>query len=155
MEAIWPVPIGVTWEDWRVSRIKNPHAVFPLVLLGSKSSKRALSWPVPLRICCVPPRRLSHSNPPAAPPQRIDPGLHVGEECTMTAQAAGRIYRTWMKRWRIQERFPKLTGASSICGSLENCLPCTYRQLKWKRSSAWEAQISLAVMATQWTTCDA
>jgi hypothetical protein len=45
---------------------------------------------------------------PAAPPQRIDPGLHVGEECTLTAQAAVRIYRTWMKRWRIQERFPQI-----------------------------------------------
>jgi len=44
----------------------------------------------------------------AAPLQRMDPGLHVGKECTMTAQGAARIYRTWMKRWRIQERFPQI-----------------------------------------------
>jgi hypothetical protein len=41
-----------------------------------------------------------------APPGR-DPGLHVGKPCTMTAQGAARIYRTWMKRWHIQERFPQ------------------------------------------------
>lgn len=44
----------------------------------------------------------------AAPPHRIDPGLYVGKECTMTAQGAARIYRTWMKRWHIQERFPQI-----------------------------------------------
>jgi len=26
----------------------------------------------------------------------------------MTAQAAARIYRTWLKRWHIQERFPQI-----------------------------------------------
>jgi hypothetical protein len=45
---------------------------------------------------------------PAAPLQSIDPGLHVSEECTMTVQGAVRIYRTWMKRWRIQARFPQV-----------------------------------------------
>ena len=44
----------------------------------------------------------------AAPPHRIDPGLHVGKENTITAQGAVRIYRTWMKRWHIQERFPQI-----------------------------------------------
>jgi RepB DNA-primase from phage plasmid len=44
----------------------------------------------------------------AAPRQRMDPGLHVGEEGTMTAQGAARIYRTWMKRWRIPERFSQI-----------------------------------------------
>ena len=43
----------------------------------------------------------------AAPPG-MDPGLHVGKPCTMTAQGAARIYRTWMKRWHIQERFPQI-----------------------------------------------
>jgi hypothetical protein len=43
----------------------------------------------------------------AAPPHRIDPGRHVGQQATMTAQGAARIYRTWMKRWHIQERFPQ------------------------------------------------
>ena len=41
-------------------------------------------------------------------PQGIDPDLHVSKECTMTAQGAARIYRTWMERWHIQERFPQL-----------------------------------------------
>jgi hypothetical protein len=44
----------------------------------------------------------------AAPPQGIDPGLPVSKECTLTAHAAARIYRTWMERWHIQERFPQL-----------------------------------------------
>ena len=44
----------------------------------------------------------------AAPPHRMDPGLHVGKEATLTAQAAARIYRTWLKRWHIQERFPQI-----------------------------------------------
>lgn len=44
----------------------------------------------------------------AAPPHRIDPGLHVGKEAMMTAQGAARIYRTWLKRWQIQERFPQI-----------------------------------------------
>jgi hypothetical protein len=44
----------------------------------------------------------------AAAPHRIDPGLHVNQEGTMTAQGASRIYRTWMKRWHIQERFPQI-----------------------------------------------
>jgi hypothetical protein len=42
------------------------------------------------------------------PPQGIDPGLHVGQPCTMTAQGAARIYRTWLQRWHIQERFPQI-----------------------------------------------
>jgi RepB DNA-primase from phage plasmid len=41
----------------------------------------------------------------AAPPHRIDPGLQVGKEVPMTAQGAVRIYRTWLKRWHMQERF--------------------------------------------------
>jgi RepB DNA-primase from phage plasmid len=41
---------------------------------------------------------------PDAPSHRI----YVGEEGTMTAQGAARIYRTWMKRWHIQERFPQI-----------------------------------------------
>ena len=45
---------------------------------------------------------------PAAVPHRIDPGLHVNTEGTMTAQGAARSYRTWMKRWHIQERFPQI-----------------------------------------------
>jgi hypothetical protein len=45
---------------------------------------------------------------PAAAPHRIDPGWHVNPEGTMTAQGAARIYRTWMKRWHIQERFPQI-----------------------------------------------
>jgi hypothetical protein len=44
----------------------------------------------------------------AAPPPRIDPGLYVGKECTMTTQGAARIYQTWMKRWHIQKRFPQI-----------------------------------------------
>lgn len=45
---------------------------------------------------------------PAAPLQKTDPDWHLGEKGTMTAQGAVRIYRTWMKRWRIQERFPQM-----------------------------------------------
>jgi hypothetical protein len=44
----------------------------------------------------------------AAAPLRIDPDLHVNQEGRMTAQGAARIYRTWMKRWHIQERFPQI-----------------------------------------------
>jgi hypothetical protein len=44
----------------------------------------------------------------AAAPHRIDPDWHVHQEGTMTAQGAARIYRTWMKRWHIQERFPQI-----------------------------------------------
>jgi hypothetical protein len=44
----------------------------------------------------------------AVPPHSIDPGLHVGKESTMTAQAAARIYQTWLKRWHIPERFPQI-----------------------------------------------
>ena len=44
----------------------------------------------------------------AAPPQGIGSGLPVSKECTLTAHAAARIYRTWMERWHIQERFPQL-----------------------------------------------
>jgi hypothetical protein len=40
--------------------------------------------------------------------QRIDAALHLSQECTMTAQGAVRIYRSWMKRWHIQERFPQV-----------------------------------------------
>jgi RepB DNA-primase from phage plasmid len=43
-----------------------------------------------------------------AAPHGIDPGLHVGKQDTMTAQGATRIYRTWLKRWHIQERFPQM-----------------------------------------------
>jgi hypothetical protein len=42
------------------------------------------------------------------PPQGMDPSLHVGQPCTMTAQGAARIYRTWLQRWHIQERFPQI-----------------------------------------------
>ena len=45
---------------------------------------------------------------PAAVPPGMDSGLRVGEECTITAQGAVRIYRTWMRRWHIQERFPQI-----------------------------------------------
>jgi hypothetical protein len=45
---------------------------------------------------------------PALPPHRIDPSLHSSNEYNMTAQGAARIYRTWMKRWHIQERFPQI-----------------------------------------------
>ena len=42
------------------------------------------------------------------PSHRMDPGVHVGKPCAMTVQGATRIYRTWMKRWHIQERFPQI-----------------------------------------------
>jgi hypothetical protein len=47
----------------------------------------------------------------AAASQRIDAALHVSQQCTMTAQGAARIYRSWMKRWHIQERFPQVDGS--------------------------------------------
>jgi hypothetical protein len=43
-----------------------------------------------------------------ASPHRLDPGLYIGKECTMTAPGAARIYQTWMKRWHIQERFSQI-----------------------------------------------
>jgi hypothetical protein len=45
---------------------------------------------------------------PAAPLQRMDPDLYVSKQCTMTAQGATRIYRAWLKRWHIPERFPQI-----------------------------------------------
>jgi hypothetical protein len=42
----------------------------------------------------------------AAPLPGIDPGLHRSQESAMTAQGAARIYRSWMERWHILERFP-------------------------------------------------
>ena len=44
----------------------------------------------------------------AALPPSIGPGLHISRECTITAHGAVRIYRSWMKRWHIQERFAQL-----------------------------------------------
>lgn len=42
---------------------------------------------------------------PAALPHSTAPGLHISPECTITPPAAVRIYRSWMQRWHIQERF--------------------------------------------------
>jgi hypothetical protein len=42
---------------------------------------------------------------PAAP-HGIDPALRVHQESAMTVQGATRIYRSWMQRWHIQNRFP-------------------------------------------------
>ena len=42
---------------------------------------------------------------PAALPHSLAPGLPITQECTITAPGAVRIYRSWMQRWHIQERF--------------------------------------------------
>jgi RepB DNA-primase from phage plasmid len=44
----------------------------------------------------------------AALPDMTHPLSHVSNQSTMTAQGAARIYRRWMKRWRIGKRFPRL-----------------------------------------------
>ncbi|HEV2714746.1 MAG TPA: DNA-primase RepB domain-containing protein [Terriglobales bacterium] len=44
----------------------------------------------------------------AAPPPSMDSGLYLSRECTITAQGAVRIYRSWIKRWHIPERFPEV-----------------------------------------------
>lgn len=44
----------------------------------------------------------------AAPPPEIDAGLDFSKKSTLTAQGAARIYRTWMERWHIPERFPQV-----------------------------------------------
>jgi DNA primase RepB-like protein len=36
------------------------------------------------------------------------PGLHVIHPCTMTAQGAARVYRSWIERWHTQNRFPRV-----------------------------------------------
>ena len=43
-----------------------------------------------------------------AAPRRLHPALHVNHQTTMTPQGAARIYRSWMKRWHIQKRFPQV-----------------------------------------------
>jgi hypothetical protein len=42
---------------------------------------------------------------PAALPHSLAPGLHLTPECTITAPGAVRIYRSWMQRWHIEERY--------------------------------------------------
>ena len=41
-------------------------------------------------------------------PDRIDSGLHTSHPSTITAHAAAQIYRSWLDRWHIQQRFPQL-----------------------------------------------
>jgi hypothetical protein len=41
-------------------------------------------------------------------PHRIDSGLHTRPPFTITAHAAAQIYRSWIDRWHIQERFPQV-----------------------------------------------
>ena len=43
-----------------------------------------------------------------AAPHSIHPAWHGNQESTMTPQGAARIYRSWMKRWHIQKRFPQV-----------------------------------------------
>jgi hypothetical protein len=69
------------------------------------------------------------------------------QSITISAQGAGRnvgIFRN---------TFPSRTGASSICGLRENCWPCTYRQPRWKLSSAWEVPIFPATTAIRKAIC--
>src|SRR5215469_310800 len=42
---------------------------------------------------------------PATLPHRLAPALPITQECTITPPGAVRIYRNWMQRWHIQERF--------------------------------------------------
>ena len=41
-------------------------------------------------------------------PDRIDSGLHTSHPSTITAHAAAQIYRSWLDRWHIQQRFPQV-----------------------------------------------
>ena len=41
-------------------------------------------------------------------PDRIDSGLHTHPPSTLTAHAAAQIYRSWIDRWHIQQRFPQV-----------------------------------------------
>ena len=72
---------------------------------------------------------------------------------TITAHGAARIIKAGRNVGVFGSAFLSRTGASSICGWLENCWPCTYRQSRWKLFSVWEVQIFPATTALRKTIC--
>jgi hypothetical protein len=106
MEAIWPAPTGVTWEVGGLHQSKN-HTLYSLWFCSLGQSHRSPPDPGSAAQDLLRSALQALAQQSTAPPPCIDLGLHVGKEGTITAQAAARIYRTWLKRWHIQERFPQ------------------------------------------------